>query len=362
MKAIVLAGGVGKRLKPLTERRPKPLLPIAGRPCIDYVIKSLVEAGFREIVVTTCYMSDHLIKRIGSGKKYDASIVYSFEDEPAGTAGAVKMVSDFMDGTFVVASGDVLADVDIKALYRYHKRKGATATMALTEVENPSEFGIVGLDRNSRIVKFKEKPKSDEVFSNLINAGIYILEPKVLDFIPEKKMFDFSKDVFPRILKKKLPLYGKKIKGLWMDIGQPHDLLNANLEIVDRRARAPKLEGVVTKGKIMMGKNVIIEKGVTIQGPCYLGNDVYISKETLLENSCLYNNVHVDAGAVIQSSILLEQSKVGWRSEIRDSAISRNCSIEHNCRIMNSIIGDDMTIKKHSTLVDANVTPPPNNG
>jgi NDP-sugar pyrophosphorylase family protein len=105
MKAIVLAGGVGKRLKPLTERRPKPLLPVAGRPCIDYVIKSLVDAGFREIVVTTCYMSDHLIKRIGSGKKYDASIVYSFEDEPAGTAGAVKMVSDFMDGTFVVASG-----------------------------------------------------------------------------------------------------------------------------------------------------------------------------------------------------------------------------------------------------------------
>lgn len=358
LKAVVLAGGIGTRLKPLTERRPKPLIPVAGRPCIDYVIRSLVAAEFKEIVVTTCYMSDHLIKRIGDGKKYNASILYSFEETPAGTAGAVKMVSNFIDETFVVASGDVLADVDIRALYKYHKKKSAAATIALTEVEDPSEFGIAILDEDSRIVRFKEKPKKEEIFSNLINAGIYILEPKVLEYIPENKIFDFSKNVFPKLLSEGLPLFGKKLEGVWMDIGHPQDLLKASIEIVNREGKEEKLEGVVTKGKIIMGKNVIIENGVIIQGPCYIGDDAYISKGTLLESSCIYDNVHVDRGAVIQNSILLDGTRVGWQSEVRDSVISKNCNIEHDCKIMNSIIGDDMTIKVHSTLTDANVTPP----
>jgi mannose-1-phosphate guanylyltransferase len=360
MKAVVLAGGEGRRLKPLTETRPKPLIPVAGRPCIDYVIKSLVTAGFKEIIVTTCYMSDTLIRSIGDGSQYDASILYSFEGQPAGTAGAVKKVEDYLSDTFVVASGDVLADVKIKSLFDYHKKKGAKATIALTEVKNPEDFGIVILDKNQAIVRFKEKPKKEEIFSNLINAGIYILEPEVLDVIPENEKFDFSKNVFPKLLENNVALFGKKIKGLWRDIGHPEDLLNASLEIVNRTGEELKFEGVETNGKIITGKNVIIESGVTIHGPCYIGNDATISKDALLENSCVYDNAFVDRNVVLQNSILLEGAKVGWQSEIRDSIISKNCSIEHNCKIMTSLIGDDMTIKKHSTLVDANITPPQN--
>lgn len=365
MKAVILAGGVGTRLKPLTERRPKPLIPVAGRPCIDYVIKSLVEAGFRQIIVTTGYMSDTLIKRIGEGGKYGASILYSFEKEPAGTAGAVKKVEKFLDKTFIVASGDVLADVDLKSLYDYHKEKGSEATMALTEVENPQEFGIVELDEDSRISRFKEKPKEDEeIFSNLINAGIYILEPEVLDYIPEKEMFDFSKQLFPRLMEEGVDIYGKKIDGLWMDIGRPKDLLQANLEIIKKRGESAgaKLEGVNTSGLVIVGKNSIIEKGVRIKGPTYIGNDVFVSRGTIIDTSCIYDDVFIDRGTVIRQSIILDKSKVGWQSEIIDSVIAKNCSIEDDVKIVKSIIGDEMTIKKHSRLEDANITPPAANG
>jgi len=234
-RAVILAGGVGKRLRPLTEYRPKPLIPVAGKPCIDYVMRSLVKGGFDQHIITTGYLSDRLIKRIADGAEFGASIVYSFEAEPAGTAGAVKNVADFLDSTFVVASGDVLADVDIGALYEYHKKKGAMATMALTKVKDPTPFGIVGLDKENRINRFLEKPARKDVFSNLINAGIYILEPEVLDYIPEGQMFDFSKQVFPALLEDKKPLYGRQIKGVWKDIGKPEDYRQAQLDHTERK-------------------------------------------------------------------------------------------------------------------------------
>src|SRR5437870_1269078 len=211
MKAVVLAGGEGTRLKPLTYKRPKPLLPIAGRPCIDYVLRSLASSGFHEIIVATAYLSDTLIKSIGDGLDYNASILYSFEENPAGTAGAVRRVGMFIDDTFLVAMGDILCDVDFKALYEFHKRKGGVVTIALTEVEDPTQFGIVGLDAKGRIQKFKEKPRKEEAFSNLANAGIYVLEPEILEFIPPDQKFDFSKDLFPKLLSKGLPLYGSRI-------------------------------------------------------------------------------------------------------------------------------------------------------
>ncbi len=359
--AVILAGGVGKRLRPLTEYRPKPLIPVAGRPCIDYVIRSLVKGGFQQHIITTGYLSDRLIKRIGDGTQYDATILYSFEAEPAGTAGAVKKVADFLDGTFLVASGDVLADVDIGALYDYHKKKGSMATMALTKVSDPTNFGIVKLDKENSIVRFQEKPQKSEVFSNLINAGIYVLEPDILDFIPPGQMYDFSKQVFPALLEDKLPIFGKLIKGIWRDIGEPADLLQASLDIVEREGDKVNIEKVKTRGKLIVGKNSAIEKGVKIIGPAYIGDDVYVSSGSVIERSCIYNNVFIDRGVRVEDSIILDGSKVGWQSEIKNSVISRECQIEEDVTIINSIIGDNMSVKIHSRLEDASVVPPTNN-
>jgi mannose-1-phosphate guanylyltransferase len=357
LKAVILAGGAGTRLKPLTHNRPKPLIPIAGEPCIDYMIKSLVSADFRRLIVTTGYMSDTMIKSIGDGKKFGASILYAFEEQPAGTAGAVKNVSEFLDDTFVVASGDVLADVDIKRLFDYHKEKKAIATMALTKVENPTEFGIVGLDDNNKIIKFKEKPKEEEIFSNLINAGIYILEPEVLNYIPENKMFDFSKNVFPALLEAEQSIFGAPIKGLWMDIGRPTDVLSATFEVVNRNGSDMKIEDVTVEGKVIMGSGVSLEKDVKIMGPCYIGNGIEVGRNTVLEKACIYDNVKIDRGVTIRNSIIMSGSTLGWRSEVTNSIISNGCVLEDDVKLTDSVIGEGVTVKKHSVMTGANISP-----
>jgi mannose-1-phosphate guanylyltransferase len=360
--AVILAGGAGKRLKPLTEHRPKPLIPVAGKPCIDYVIRSLVSADFKRIIITTGYMSDRVIKSIADGAQYGAHILYSFEEVPVGTAGAVKKVEGFLNGTFVVASGDVLADVDIRGLYEFHKKKKAVATMALTRVDDPTDFGIVGLAKDGCIKRFKEKPRKEEVFSNLINAGIYVLEPKVLDYIPPNAMYDFAKNVFPALLKEGLPVYGMPVEGLWRDIGRPQDLLRASLDVVERGGKKVSLPGVKTSGPIILGKNIVIEKGVRIVGPAYIGNDSYVSRGSVIERSCLYDSVFVDRGTVIRDSIILSGSRISWQSEVDSSVVSQGCNIEEDVKILRSVIGDNMGVKIHSRLEDANISPPDSSG
>jgi mannose-1-phosphate guanylyltransferase len=359
MKAVVLAGGEGTRLKPLTYKRPKPLMPVAGRPCIDYVLQALASSGFHEIIVTTAYMSDALIKSIGDGLGYNASILYSFEENPAGTAGAVRRVGNFFDETFVVSMGDILCDVDFKALYDFHKRKGAAVTIALTEVEDPTQYGVVGLDSNGRIAKFKEKPKKEEAFSNLINAGIYVLEPEVLEFVPPDQKFDFAKDLFPKLMSKGLGLYGSRIDGVWMDIGQPHDLWKASVAIVTRQGKPLRLPGVVSEGPVILDPTAHLEDGVTIRGPSYVGPAVLLKKGSVVDTSCLHEGARVESNATIEKSIVLEGSTIGSSAQVVDSVVSRDCVIGEGARIVSSIIGEGMTVRSGSRLENATISLPP---
>ena len=356
MKAIVLAGGEGTRLKPLTYKRPKPLMPVAGRPCIEYVIRSLVSSGFQEIITTTAYLSDTLIKTIGDGLDYHASILYSFESTPAGTAGAVRRVADFIDDTFVVASGDILADVDLRSLYDFHKRKGGVVTIALTEVEDPTQYGIVGLDAKGRVQKFKEKPTKEEAFSRLVNAGIYICEPEILDFIPADEKFDFSKDLFPKLLSKGLALYGQRLEGVWVDIGRPHDLWKASMEVVRREGKPYRHAGIVSEGPVILDGKAALEDGVTLKGPCYVGPGVILRRGSLADNACLYEGARLEGQATVRNSIVFEGSVVGPHAEILDSVVSQGCVIEDGARISGSIIGDDVTVRAGSRLENATVS------
>jgi mannose-1-phosphate guanylyltransferase len=359
MKAVVLAGGEGTRLKPLTYKRPKPLMPVAGRPCIDYVLQALASSGFHEIVVTTAYMSDALIKSIGDGLDYNASILYSFEENPAGTAGAVRRVGNFFDDTFVVAMGDILCDVDYKALYDFHKRKGAAVTIALTEVSDPTQYGVVGLDRNDRIVKFKEKPTKDEAFSNLVNAGIYVLESEILEFVPPDQKFDFSRDLFPKLLSKGLSLYGWRIEGVWMDIGQPHDLWKASMAVVRRRGKPLHRDDVISEGPVILDPTAQLEAGLTIRGPCYVGPAVLLRRGGVVDNSCLHEGARIDPNAVIRNSLVLENSSIGEGAEIVESVVSRDCVIGDRAKIVSSIIGEGMTVRAGSRLENATIAQPP---
>jgi mannose-1-phosphate guanylyltransferase len=231
-------------------------------------------------------------------------------------------------------------------------------TIALTEVEDPRQYGVVGLDSNGRIAKFKEKPPKEEAFSNLVNAGIYVLEPEVLEFIPTDQKFDFAKDLFPKLLSKGVPLYGSKLDGVWMDIGRPHDLWKASMEIVRREGQPLHRAGVKSEGPVILDPAAILEAGATIRGPCYVGPGAFLSSESIADNACLYEGARLSARAVLRNSIVLEGSVIGPGAEIVDSVISRQCFIEEGARIASSIIGDGMTVRAGSRLENATISLP----
>jgi len=317
MKAVVMAGGEGTRLRPLTLDVPKPFIRVAGKPAMEYALDALVAAGVRDIIITTFYKPERLIQNLGGGTRLKARIFYSVEDEALGTAGGVaKCLPLIGDDTTVVLSGDVIADIDVKALVDEHKRSGAVATMALTEVDDPSQFGIVGLDESGRIVRFKEKPQTkEETFSNLVNAGIYVLSPEALRMVPQGEPYDFSKQLFPRILESGKRMQGVKIDGFWMDVGRPQDLLKASQTLGQRHHKASLNEGArldakarVTRTDLYAGS--VVEAGATV------------------EDCILYDDARVEADAVVKGSILAPEAVIGRGAHVTDCVLGRGAHIK----------------------------------
>ncbi len=310
-QAVIMVGGKGTRLRPLTETVPKPMLPVMGVPCLEYVIRSLIDSGVKEIILACGYRSDIISDFIGDGSKFGADISFAYEEEPAGTAGSVKLLQDRLDETFLVASGDVLADVYIQEMVECHRRGGCAVTMALTRVDNPTEFGIVGLDDKGNVERFREKPPPEEVFSDLVNAGIYILDRSVMDRVPEGAMYDFSRDLFPDVLSNGLGIRGHVLQGFWMDIGRPSDLLRANIL---------KAEAVGGKG------HSHIMEGVALR-------DVSVS------SSVIHPGVRADT-CIIERSVVLDGATIGEGSHIVDSIIGRGVDIGRGCKLRGVVLAD----------------------
>ena len=267
MLGVIMAGGRGTRLMPLTKNRPKPMIPVLDRPVIDYVKDAMVAAGLSEIIVTTGYQGEQLIQHVST---WDIKSRVNQEQVPMGTAGSVGLFKDKLTETFVVGSGDSVASFDIADLLKSHKESGAKVTMALWEVEDPTEFGIVGLSAdhlgeiNSKlsqgfITKFKEKPSAEEAFSNLINAGLYIIEPEVMDLIPPGEKYDFSKQLFPDVLARGWPMYAKTINGIWFDVGHPFELHKAQMALIKNRHRLPF---PMPEGEVLEDGSFIAKSGI----------------------------------------------------------------------------------------------------
>ncbi|MDW5561787.1 MAG: NDP-sugar synthase [Methanomassiliicoccus sp.] len=340
--AVILAGGEGTRLRPLTSTRPKPLLPILGRPCVEYVIRSLVDAEVGRAFLTCGYRSQDMVDQLGNGRQFGLEMRFAFEDHPAGTAGAVKLLEKELKGTIVVVSGDVLADVDIRSLVAMHRRTGALATMALTTVDRPEEFGIVGLDDDGRIVRFKEKPRTEEVFSNLINAGIYVLEERALQDIPEGEKFDFSKQLFPKLLERSEPLYGMPISGLWKDIGRPHDLLDANIRMAERKGTTIQVPGASCSGRIVATR--FEAQGCEINGPAYIGEGTVIGPRASLTRCAVGGQAAVGEGTAISDSFLMGGCTLGPDCTVQGSLMGQGCRIGQGVSIINSVLGDGIVL------------------
>src|SRR2546427_220746 len=263
MKAVVMAGGEGSRLRPLTSGIPKPLVPVVGKPVMEHILRLLRKHGITDVVVTLQYLGSAIRDYFGDGSDFGVDITYVVEDSPLGTAGSVKNAQEFLDEPFIVISGDALTDIDLGAVMRYHQEKGAAATIVLTSVPNPLEFGVVITNPDGTIKRFLEKPSWGEVFSDQVNTGIYIIEPKVLDMMPPATVVDWSSDVFPKMLANAMPLYGHLVPGYWCDIGNIQTYYQANWDALEGRVDV-EISGERRHGNVWIGEGSTIDAGVKI--------------------------------------------------------------------------------------------------
>ena len=237
MKGMILAGGIGTRLRPLTNKLPKPMVPIGGKPLLEYHIELFRKHGITEIAMNLHHLPHKITEYFGTGEKFGVNIRYLYEEELSGTAGAVKKLQDFFEDTFVVFYSDNLTNINLAQLVEHHKVFGGKVTIALYEEPNPSSKGIVELDENNRIIKFVEKPKPVEITTNTANAGIYVLEPEVLQYIPENCFYDFGKDLFPKLLSESVPMYGYKMQEYLLDIGTLETYQGAQKDLLEGKLK-----------------------------------------------------------------------------------------------------------------------------
>ena len=316
MIGVIMAGGKGTRLRPITATRPKPMVRVLGRPVIDYLKDTLVEGGINEIVLTTGYRGRQLEDHVATWSAPGLHASVNQEATPMGTAGSVGLLRDRLTSTFVVGSGDGIISFDLTSLIQRHRSVGAIATMALWEVEDPSPFGIVGLGATPTsevdgsldagwIRRFKEKPTKREAFSKVINAGLYVLEPEVLDHIPLEGAYDFSKDLFPRLLELGLPLHAARIDGVWFDVGRHEEVLRAQDELME------------LSGDAIASSESWIHPDAIVEGACHssvVEAEVLIDDGSRVEGSLLMRGTHVGPGCVIRSCLLGESVRVGTGS------------------------------------------------
>jgi mannose-1-phosphate guanylyltransferase / phosphomannomutase len=237
MKGVIMAGGKGTRLRPLTYHMPKPMVPLLQTPVMEYSIELLKKHGITEIAVTTGYLGEDIKQYFGDGSSWGVSLIYFDEISPLGTAGSVKNAEVFLDDTFVVISGDILTDFDLIDGIDFHETKESTLTILMKEVNNPSEYGILTTNSEGRVSRFLEKPKCTEIFSDFINTGIYIVNPSIFSFIPQGECFDFSKDLFPLLLEQDGRVYGYLVNGYWSDIGTLPQYKQTRFDLLNDRVK-----------------------------------------------------------------------------------------------------------------------------
>ena len=351
MKAVVMAGGEGTRLRPLTSNQPKPMVPVAGKPCMEHIIDLLRRHGMSDIVVTVAYLPQVIRGYFDDGGEMGVELHYSVEETPLGTAGSVKNAAELLDETFLVISGDALCDFDLAGLVDAHKRRGAVATLALYSVENPLEFGVVITDSDGRVERFLEKPSWGQVFSDTINTGIYVLEPEVLRHIPTDRPYDFSKELFPLLLEMGRPIYGYVCDGYWQDIGNLDQYRQANFDALDESVQL-EIEGIRIRGNVWLGDGVDLDDLEAIEGPAYLGNycriarGAHIGPYTVLSSGCTLRERGRLARTVVDASCYIGRSAV-----VEGAILGRNCDVRAHARVHEGVaIGDQVTLGDQSVV------------
>jgi mannose-1-phosphate guanylyltransferase / phosphomannomutase len=357
MKAIIMAGGQGTRLRPLTSDQPKPMIRIVNLPCMEHIVNLLARHGITDIGVTLQFMPEEIQDYFGDGSEWGVNMRYSIEDAPAGTAGSVKMAEQQLglEGErLLIISGDALTDADLTRLVGFHEEKGAEVTMVLKSVENPLDFGIVITEEDGRIVRFLEKPAWGQVFSDTVNTGIYVLEPSVMDEIPDPEKegeYDFSKELFPKLLEQERSLYGYVTDAYWEDIGTLEQYASAQRDVLDGEIRDVRPPGTRLRENIYVGKRAQVDDE-ELEGPVVIGDNVRIDEGAKLSPyTVIGNNVVIAAGARVERSIVAEGTYIGEGAELIDTLVGRNSYVQARARILErSALGDDVIVGEGATI------------
>ncbi len=353
MKAVILVGGLGTRLRPLTCNTPKPMLPLVNQSFIEWMLLRLRSQGIDEVILAVQYLADRFIAALGDGSHLGIKLKIVEEPEPRGTAGAVKNIEHLLDGTTFVFNGDVLTDLDLQAMLAFHREKGSKVTISLTPVDDPTQYGLVETEANGRIRRFLEKPRAEDVTTKLINAGTYIIEPEVFRYVPPAAYYMFERGLFPVLLQTGDPMFGYSSRAYWTDIGKPqtyldvhHDILIGKIHYTFRGTQIGEriwLEdgadihpSAQIVGPVVLGPGVIIGRNARIIGPTVIGAHCRIGVDVGIEGSVLWDNNQIEEGATLRSCVLGHNNRIGARSFISDGTI-----ISDNC-----IVGDENRLER----------------
>src|SRR5665213_93201 len=351
MKAVIMAGGEGTRLRPLTSNQPKPMLPMANIPMMEHVVNLLRTHGFEDIVVTVAFMANAIRTYFGDGSEFGVSMVYATESTPLGTAGSVRNAKDELDERFLVISGDVLTDIDLGAVLDFHDRHGGLATLALKAVENPLEFGIVITNEDGSIERFLEKPTWGQVFSDTINTGIYVLEPEIFDFIPGGRAVDFSGESFPAALAAGRGLFGYVADGYWEDVGTLEAYLSSHRDILDGKVQVD-IHGYPLRPGVWVGKGAEIDPTVDLVGPAVIGDNCVVGPGARLGAYCtLGRNVRIGDNAVVERSVVHDNTYLGSGVWVEGSVLGRGSDLRQGVRCEEGVVlGDECFVGAHAEL------------
>jgi len=351
VKAIILVGGEGLRLRPLTCNVPKPMVPIVNKPFLEHMLDNLGKHHIDEVILAICYLPERIQSHFGDGSAFGLKLIYAVEQSPLGTGGAVKNAEEFLDDTFLVFNGDIFSDLDLTDMVRFHRQSKARATIALTPVEDPSAYGVVELDAQRRVKRFIEKPSREMVESNLINAGAYVLEPEVLPLIPTRTHCMLERGLFPDMVERGIPFFGYRSSAYWIDIGKPDDYLKLHHDILMGKAMA-RLPGKPTGDNVWVEDGCKIHPSARIMGPvvmgkgCKVDRDVRISGPAVLGAGC-----SIRQGASVDEAVLWQNVTVGKNVVVRDSVLGNNSVIGDNTWITDgSVVSDDTTVGSGNKL------------
>jgi mannose-1-phosphate guanylyltransferase len=352
MKAILLAGGKGTRLRPLTIHTPKPIVPIFNRPFLHYQIDLLKQVPeIDEVILSLNYQPRRIEEIFGDGSEVGIKIRYVVEPAPLGTAGAIKYAGDNLTESVVVFNGDVLTQIDLAAVIRLHRERQARATIVLTPVDNPSAYGLVETDAQGNIRRFLEKPRPDQITTNHINAGIYVLEPDTFDRIPSDVAWSIERSYFPSLIERGETFVAYVYNGYWIDIGTPEKYTQVHRDIMDGRYTAAPFAGLA-EPRIALSPEARVEDGAAITGPCFIDDGVLVKTGARIgPYSVIGRQTQVEEGATVDGGIIWPNCRISTDAVVRDAIVGRNCHLGRNTNVNNgAVLGDKTTLTDYTRV------------